>query len=317
MIPADLAARLRLLNEAELLQHRAAGRGPAARARDPGATTRARPRPALLRHPAAHAARRHLPRACGRAADDAVAQQRGQVGRHARARGFAGDATRGVRAHRRRRDGGRQRRASAQPALSQTGRLISFLLTGQPTPQPASLAGNQPLLNTPPASGAACADVAPGAGPERAVLTIASGAVGARQARHRQRCCASRRGSSRRQARAPASPARALRQAPLGRLGPRTGQRHAFDPRRTRRTGRTTAATAAARIAGEHRRDRTAQRHPQPRLHRPRRRGRSRAPRPPHPRTPDAGGAPAARRAGYPAIRRGRARPGRGSRSNG
>ncbi|MDX9884882.1 flagellar hook-length control protein FliK [Thauera sp.] len=44
--------------------------------------------------------------------------------------------------------------ASAQPALSQTGRLISFLLTGQPTPQPASLAGNQPLLNAPPASGA-------------------------------------------------------------------------------------------------------------------------------------------------------------------
>ncbi len=42
---------------------------------------------------------------------------------------------------------------SAQPALSQTGRLISFLLTGQPTPQPASLAGNQPLLNAPPASG--------------------------------------------------------------------------------------------------------------------------------------------------------------------
>ncbi|MHB1374206.1 MAG: flagellar hook-length control protein FliK [Thauera sp.] len=44
--------------------------------------------------------------------------------------------------------------ASAQPALSQTGRLISFLLTGQPTPQPASLAGNQPLLNAPPANGA-------------------------------------------------------------------------------------------------------------------------------------------------------------------
>ncbi|ENO97732.1 hypothetical protein C667_07526, partial [Thauera phenylacetica B4P] len=42
--------------------------------------------------------------------------------------------------------------ASAQPALSQTGRLISFLLTGQPTPQPASLAGNQPLLNAPPTS---------------------------------------------------------------------------------------------------------------------------------------------------------------------
>ena len=42
--------------------------------------------------------------------------------------------------------------ASAQPALSQTGRLISFLLTGQPTPQAASLAGNQPLLNAPPTS---------------------------------------------------------------------------------------------------------------------------------------------------------------------
>ena len=44
--------------------------------------------------------------------------------------------------------------ASAQPALSQTGRLISFLLTGQPNPQPASLAGNQPLLSAPPANGA-------------------------------------------------------------------------------------------------------------------------------------------------------------------
>ncbi|WP_341648786.1 flagellar hook-length control protein FliK [Thauera humireducens] len=44
--------------------------------------------------------------------------------------------------------------ASAQPALSQTGRLISFLLTGQPTPQPTSLAANQPLLASPPTSGA-------------------------------------------------------------------------------------------------------------------------------------------------------------------
>jgi len=44
--------------------------------------------------------------------------------------------------------------SSAQPALSQTGRLISFLLTGQPSPPPANLAGNQPLLNAPPASGA-------------------------------------------------------------------------------------------------------------------------------------------------------------------
>lgn len=44
--------------------------------------------------------------------------------------------------------------ASAQPALSQTGRLISFLLTGQPPSQPSALAGNQPLLNAPPSSAA-------------------------------------------------------------------------------------------------------------------------------------------------------------------
>lgn len=42
--------------------------------------------------------------------------------------------------------------SSAQPALSQTGRLISFLLTGQPPAQAASLAGNQPLLTAPPAN---------------------------------------------------------------------------------------------------------------------------------------------------------------------
>ena len=43
---------------------------------------------------------------------------------------------------------------SAQPTLSPTGRLISFLLTGQPTPKPASLGANQPLLNAPPSTGA-------------------------------------------------------------------------------------------------------------------------------------------------------------------
>lgn len=41
-----------------------------------------------------------------------------------------------------------------RPTLSATGRLISFLLTGQPTPQPATLAGGKPLLNAPPSSGA-------------------------------------------------------------------------------------------------------------------------------------------------------------------
>ena len=43
---------------------------------------------------------------------------------------------------------------SAQPTLSPTGRLISFLLTGQPAPKPASLGTNQPLLNAPPSTGA-------------------------------------------------------------------------------------------------------------------------------------------------------------------
>ena len=43
---------------------------------------------------------------------------------------------------------------SAQPSLSPTGRLISFLLTGQPTPKPASLGANQPLLTAPPSTGA-------------------------------------------------------------------------------------------------------------------------------------------------------------------
>lgn len=43
---------------------------------------------------------------------------------------------------------------ASRPSLSATGRLISFLLTGQPAPQPAALAGGKPLLNAPPANGA-------------------------------------------------------------------------------------------------------------------------------------------------------------------
>lgn len=43
--------------------------------------------------------------------------------------------------------------AAERPQLSATGRLISFLLTGQPAPQPAALAGGRPLLNAPPAQG--------------------------------------------------------------------------------------------------------------------------------------------------------------------
>lgn len=48
---------------------------------------------------------------------------------------------------------------AARSSLSPTGRLISFLLTGQPAPQPATLAGGKPLLAAPPNSGAQFAPV--------------------------------------------------------------------------------------------------------------------------------------------------------------
>ncbi|WP_374244310.1 flagellar hook-length control protein FliK [Zoogloea sp.] len=48
----------------------------------------------------------------------------------------------------------------ARPALSQAGKLISFLLTGQPAAATASLAGGEPLLPAPPASGAGAAQLA-------------------------------------------------------------------------------------------------------------------------------------------------------------
>lgn len=40
----------------------------------------------------------------------------------------------------------------ARPALSATGRLIGFLLTGQPAPQAATLAGGKPIVAAPPAN---------------------------------------------------------------------------------------------------------------------------------------------------------------------
>ncbi len=43
----------------------------------------------------------------------------------------------------------------ARPNLSPTGKLISFLLTGQPTPQAATLAGGKPILNAPAAASGA------------------------------------------------------------------------------------------------------------------------------------------------------------------
>ena len=45
--------------------------------------------------------------------------------------------------------------AAANASLSTTGRLISFLLTGQPTPQPTALAVGKPLLDAPPATNGA------------------------------------------------------------------------------------------------------------------------------------------------------------------
>lgn len=43
---------------------------------------------------------------------------------------------------------------ATRPSLSATGRLISFLLTGQPAPQPAPLANGKPLLDAPPSNSA-------------------------------------------------------------------------------------------------------------------------------------------------------------------
>ncbi|MBD5805134.1 Flagellar hook-length control protein FliK [Azoarcus sp. Aa7] len=43
----------------------------------------------------------------------------------------------------------------ARPTLSAAGRLIGFLLTGQPAPQPATLAAGKPIVAAPPANNAA------------------------------------------------------------------------------------------------------------------------------------------------------------------
>ena len=51
--------------------------------------------------------------------------------------------------------------SAAGASLSATGRLIGFLLTGQPASQPAALAGGKPLVDTPPGAGAGAAHLAP------------------------------------------------------------------------------------------------------------------------------------------------------------
>lgn len=48
----------------------------------------------------------------------------------------------------------------SRPALSQTGRFISFLLTGQPAAQTAMLNGGEPLLPSPPQTGGSAAQLA-------------------------------------------------------------------------------------------------------------------------------------------------------------
>lgn len=50
---------------------------------------------------------------------------------------------------------------ASRPNLSAAGRLISFVLTGQPASQPASLAEGKPLLNTPPTTSQASQALAP------------------------------------------------------------------------------------------------------------------------------------------------------------
>lgn len=50
---------------------------------------------------------------------------------------------------------------ASQSQLSPAGRLISFLLTGQPTPQAAQLAEGKPLINTPPTATNATQTLAP------------------------------------------------------------------------------------------------------------------------------------------------------------
>lgn len=50
---------------------------------------------------------------------------------------------------------------ASRPNLSAAGRLISFVLTGQPASQPASLAEGKPLLNTPPTTNQAAQALAP------------------------------------------------------------------------------------------------------------------------------------------------------------
>ncbi len=213
MIPADLAARLRLINEASFFNTEPPVAG-LQRAREIQAQL-----PELVPGQRFFATlQRTLPDGTFRAL---VAGQQmtlslnsaAEVGRHAGAGGVAGDAARGVRAHRRRRDGGRQHRLGAAGAEPDRAPDQLVLLTGQPTPQPASLAGNQPLLNAPPTNGTQLVPLLRQALGQRAVLLIAPDAVGRRQARHR-RAAREPQGQQSAPGAGAGQPGRALRQTP-------------------------------------------------------------------------------------------------------
>ncbi|MCK6398892.1 hypothetical protein [Thauera aminoaromatica] len=188
--------------------------------------------------------------------------------------------------------------ASAQPALSQTGRLISFLLTGQPVPSAASLAGNRPLLDAPPTAGSQLVPV----------LRQALGQSGLFYESHQVQWVLGKLetaallrepqgqagGANTAGGGAGASAGGAAAAAAGGAAGHR-------DRRPGRRNhGRNGLARDGSRLKPQRRRHRGQ---PQRLHHRTCRPRRDRSPPPRrHSRAPDAGGAPAARRARHPAI---------------
>lgn len=145
MIPADLAARLRLLNEASFFDTEPPVPG-LQRAREIQSRL-----PELLPGQRFHATlQRTLPDGSFRAV---VAGREMTLALNTSAK--AGDTLeleverlghRSVFARVLNVDGANAALSSAQPSLSQTGRLISFLLTGQPPPAAAQLAGSAPLI---------------------------------------------------------------------------------------------------------------------------------------------------------------------------
>lgn len=153
MIPSDLVARLRLLNEASFFNTEPPVAG-LQRAREIQSQL-----PELVPGQRFFATlQRTLPDGSFRAL---VAGQQVTLSLNSAAK--AGDTLelvvaqttpKGVFARLATPEGGVAANSSAPSTLSPAGKLISFLLTGQPPPKPAVLANNQPLLTTPPTQGA-------------------------------------------------------------------------------------------------------------------------------------------------------------------